>query len=58
MKKEEAGDSDILQFTLGTGEDKMRPQIFLSVIFISQIRGENHDGINMYLIPNLGFWKT
>lgn len=29
-------------------------QTYLSVIFISQIRGENHDEINMYLIPNLG----
>lgn len=32
----------------------MELQTYLSVIFISQIRGENHDGINMYLIPNLG----
>lgn len=44
----------ILKLTLEKGEDKMGLQTYLSVIFISQIRGENHDGINMYLIPNLG----
>lgn len=53
MKQEEAG-AQFLKFTLEKGEDQMRPQIYLSVIFISQIRGENDDGINIYLIPNLG----
>lgn len=53
MKQGEAG-AQFLKFTLEKGEDKMRPQIYLSVIFISQIRGENDDGINIYLIPNLG----
>ena len=32
----------------------MKLQTCLSVIFISQIRGESHTAINMYLIPNLG----
>ena len=57
-KKEEAGDGRHSEFTLGTVEDKMRLQTCLSVIFISQIRGENHDGVNMYLIPNLGILEN
>jgi hypothetical protein len=43
---------------LEKGTDKTRLQIYLSVIFISQIRGENDGGINMYLIPNLGILEN
>lgn len=50
--------SNILKFTLGMVEEKMRLQAFLSVIFISQTRGEHHDGINMDLIPNLGILEN